>query len=422
MKSPQHYFYLFFIALLLFGCNSSNNTSNLNFAYKYDPEPSIIRPSFKVFHLSENKSNLYFSIHSKDVLYTKIFNDTNYESRLKIRYKLFYQDDIKTILDSATYQMNDTTSEGNFDKQLFGGFTLNALNSQKYFVEIRIRDINRDLNIVEFFNFTKSESISDGHFILLDSSNFPILESQVHVNKKFKVVRSPWVDKDNFKLNHYGTNTFGLAPPPFSEDGINYELPKQTKTDQVILFTDTTTLTVKEKGLYHFISDSTDRGFCFLAVSPNYPKLDNIEQFIAPTRFISTQKEYDKLTSYTNSKEGIDEFWLSITNDFKRAKQVLGTYYGRVESSNRFFTDVQEGWQTDRGLIYLIFGAPSTIFKGYNYEKWIYGEESNMLTISFSFKRIETPTSTNTYILERNPTYKSSWYKAVDNWRQGRVY
>lgn len=45
-----------------------------------------------------------------------------------------------------------------------------------------------------------------------------------------------------------------------------------------------------------------------------------------------------------------------------------------------------------------------------------------MLAISFNFTRIETPVSTNIYILERNPTYKTNWYKAVDNWRQGRVY
>lgn len=412
---------LFAIISLTYGCSRSNSTSKINFAYKYDPEPSIIRPDFKLFHLSDQLSNFYFGINAKEVLYTKVYGDTTYEAHLKIRYKLYLQSDTKTLIDSATYQMRDTTVEGQFGKSLLGGFTIKATNGNDYFIEIRIRDEHRDLNTVEFFNFKKSQAVTNGHFLLLDSNNYPLLNDQIIENNPFKIVRSPWLKNTAFQLNFY-ESPFGMAPPPFSENGINYSLPEPISSEQVILL-DTTFVAAKQKGFYS-ISDvqSPNSFYTFLAVEEEYPIISDVEQLLQPTRFISTQKEYDKLLSSPNPKEGVDEFWLNITKDFNRAKQILGTYYGRVESSNRFFTDVQEGWRTDRGLIYLIYGAPSTIYKGFNYEKWIYGEETNMLAISFNFTRIETPVSTNIYILERNPTYKSSWYKAVDNWRQGRVY
>lgn len=154
----------FAIASLLFGCSRSNSTSKINFAYKYDPEPSIIRPDFKLFHLSDQLSNFYFGINAKEVLYTKVYGDSTYEANLKIRYKLYLQSDAQTLIDSATYQMRDTTVEGMFSKSLLGGFTVKAKNENNYFIEIRIRDENRDLNTVEFFNFKKSQDITNGHF------------------------------------------------------------------------------------------------------------------------------------------------------------------------------------------------------------------------------------------------------------------
>lgn len=423
-KIIRFYQSLFLLALILFvavGCNSSSSTSKINFAYKYDPEPSIIRPDFKAFHLTDKLSNLYFSINSKEVLYTKITGDTSYKADLKIRYKIYNQNDIKTILDSATFDMRDTTTEGNFDKVLVGGFTLNTEINNSFFVEIRIRDVNRDLNVVEFFNFKKTNELNNGHFLLLDSNQLPLLNDQIHENEFFHIVKSPLLVSDNFNLNFYGS-PFGMAPPPFSENGINYSLPEAINSEKLSFFSDTIAVSSKNKGFYTISEISKTSNYSFLSVDKEYPILGDVAQLIPPTRFISTQKEYDKLLASKDAKAGVDEFWLNITKDFNRAKQILGTYYGRVENSNRYFSDVQEGWKTDRGLIYLIYGAPSTIYKGYNYEKWIYGEESNMLAISFSFKRMETPISTNSYILERNNTYKSSWYRAVDNWRQGRVY
>ena len=82
------------------------------------------------------------------------------------------------------------------------------------------------------------------------------------------------------------------------------------------------------------------------------------------------------------------------------------------------FSSYQEGWKTDRGLIYIIYGPPSEVYRKTGEEEWIYGERNNPLSIKFYFYNIENPFTLNDYSLNRQPTYKTSWYIAIENWRR----
>jgi GWxTD domain-containing protein len=386
----------------------------------YDPDPAIIRPNFKIFHLNETESNFYFGIESTEVLYSKLDKDTLSVANLKIRYKLFEQSNLEVILDSTTYHMRDTVGVKDA-KTLYGGFLIPAEANKKYFLEVRIRDVNRDLNTVEFFTFVKYQQVDESNFMLLDSNDLPILNNIVNPNQPIKIVKSPWIANKEYKIEQY-IEPFALPPPPFADKGLAYTLPPTSDFEKVVYLEDTINYTFISNGLYTIRDDSLNQVYAILCLHEGFPKLNKVDYLIEPTRYISTQSEFEKLNIDLDKKAAVDNFWLTISNDFNRAKQILGEYYKRVESANRYFTDVQEGWKTDRGLIYLIYGTPSTIYKGYNYENWVYGEETNMLSITFKFRRLNSPLSKNTYILERSQNFKSAWYRAVDNWRQGRVY
>ena len=53
-------------------------------------------------------------------------------------------------------------------------------------------------------------------------------------------------------------------------------------------------------------------------------------------------------------------------------------YFRRVRYANQYFTVFRDGWRTDRGLIYIIFGPPSEVFRyEYNvdtkpFQTWTY--------------------------------------------------
>ena len=80
-----------------------------------------------------------------------------------------------------------------------------------------------------------------------------------------------------------------------------------------------------------------------------------------------------------------------------------------------------EGWRTDRGLVHIIFGTPTTIYRSARGETWIYGEESNLMSTTFTFVRRSSPFSENDLVLERDPLLKGAWYRNVESWRNGRV-
>ena len=143
---------------------------------------------------------------------------------------------------------------------------------------------------------------------------------------------------------------------------------------------------------------------------------------VEPLRFITSKKEYNSLKESDNTKEALDEFWLDNTVNAERAKELIKHYYSRVEGANRYFSSYTAGWQTDRGMIYLIFGPPNIIYRSSGAESWIYGEENNFMSLNFNFVKVKNPFSENDYMLNRSPVYKSNWYRAVDSWRQGRVY
>ena len=124
----------------------------------------------------------------------------------------------------------------------------------------------------------------------------------------------------------------------------------------------------------------------------------------------------------SEQKTMLDSFLVNLTNNKNRAKEVVKNYFSRVQNANLLFTSYQEGWKTDRGMIYIIFGPPNNVYRSSFSESWIYGEENNFNAINFNFSKVDNPFSENDYSLNRSSIYKGSFYKAVDTWRQGRVF
>jgi hypothetical protein len=97
---------------------------------------------------------------------------------------------------------------------------------------------------------------------------------------------------------------------------------------------------------------------------------------------------------------------------------MIKRYYNRVVDANVFFSSYHEGWKTDRGLIYIVFGPPRIVYYSDEAEEWIYGEEGHSNSIKFRFYRIENPFTDNDFILEKSAGYREKWYEAVNMWRR----
>jgi GWxTD domain-containing protein len=203
-------------------------------------------------------------------------------------------------------------------------------------------------------------------------------------------------------------------PKPFQykEDSI---FILKLSSDGIINFT------ANKKGFYHFQCDSTSHeGFTLFNFSDTFPEVKKAEELVPPLRYITSRFEYDELNNNPNKKVAIEKFWLNSTSNQERARDMIKKYYNRVKEANQYFSSYIEGWKTDRGMMFLIYGSPTITYKTENSETWIYGEENNVNSISYSFIRVNNPFTDNDFTLERSAFYKQSWDMAVDVWRQGR--
>jgi GWxTD domain-containing protein len=175
-------------------------------------------------------------------------------------------------------------------------------------------------------------------------------------------------------------------------------------------------------GFIHIRTDtSAQQGLTLYAMKAAYPSVRNVDDMTAPLRYITSMQEWERITTSPDGRKAIEKFWTDATGDRDRARGAIRAYYSRVETANREFTSFAEGWRTDRGLVYIIFGPPSTVRRTDRGEVWTYGEDSTE-SMSFNFRKREAPYTDNDYELDRDPMFKGAWYRNVESWRNGRVH
>lgn len=430
MKNPtdklkNKYLIILSFLALIYACSSTKNTgSNNNVAGIYMPGLNLINPKYRVFHKNDTLTELHFRLNSSNILYTKKRNDSTYSANILIHYELVDRE-TESLLDSASINFTDFGNNKK-KKYLYGNINLKTKAPNIYDLLITVNDISRDHFIRNRVVINRSDLYSVQNYLLLDSSKNVVFENYFTKGKKIYLAKNEMNAAKTILLKKYGTD-LPIAKPPFSVPEDREEEPivfKPTNTE-TLDFDSSNTLTylVGDEGLYHFqYSESIKKGPTFFNFQEHFPEIKTPENMIGPMRYISTKKEYEQLTEAENKKLAVDKFWINIASSSERAKTMIREYYTRVESANNYFTSYLEGWKTDRGIIYIIFGSPNVVYKNKDYENWIYGEENNMMSISFVFHKMNNPVTGNDYKLSRSPVFKNTWFRAVDSWRSGRIY
>jgi len=172
-----------------------------------------------------------------------------------------------------------------------------------------------------------------------------------------------------------------------------------------------------KQGLYLFQNDTTAaEGFSVYVTAKEFPKFGNIEALSQPIVYLTTPDEFAVLKAAGNDKSKFDKLILGITGDKTRAKNFMRSYYRRVAAANLLFTSYKPGWQTDQGLVYIIFGLPDDIHITSAGEVWNY----SALKTKFIFAKSGSVYSPDYMALVRSPQLKDAWLNAADLWRKSR--
>lgn len=164
----------------------------------------------------------------------------------------------------------------------------------------------------------------------------------------------------------------------------------------------------------------------FVVREPGFPSVDRLSVMVDALEYIATEEELTAIRGAEGEgqmKASFDAFWGATIAERARAGQTIAQYYERVEEANRLFSGVKDGWKTDRGMIYIIRGAPMMVETSMDREIWYYSYREPTDGEIYVFDNTSIPgldRRLRTYTLRRHVLHAAEWRRAVDQWRRGR--
>ena len=247
----------------------------------------------------------------------------------------------------------------------------------------------------------------------LVQDNNPNVKNYARVNTSLSILG--FEPEKPLIISHY-SEAFPPAAPPFST--AQARVSPLLKPDTLFTTSPDTLLSFSRKGLYLAQQDTTSATGVAFRIEDDYPKLGMLQSLVGPMVYICSKQEYSRLVAAGDNKAQFDKVILSITGNSDRAKIFMRSYFRRVELANIYFSSYKEGWKTDRGMIYIIYGLPQSVYLFGNREVWEY--KNTNFTGKFTFARAATVFDPENFVLLRDKSYEAKWYEIIDLWRKAR--
>ena len=289
--------------------------------------------------------------------------------------------------------------------RLTGAITIAAADAPKI---LAARVVNRSTKRAYFFYTHLEPNFPVNNYLI--SSGEPVVTAYVSTGQQASLAESgSWI------VSYYNDN-FPAAAPAFSEG--QAKVSRGMVADSVYNVPDASPFTFFARGLYLVQKDTLAADGFAIRAENDYPRYSLVQNLAAPLIYICTKQEYDRLEQAKGDKKAFDRTVLSMTGDTERAKKLIRNYFRRVELANQYFTSFKEGWKTDRGMIYVVFGLPDEVYKFSDREVWTYDNEA--FDITFDFIKASTIFDPDNYVLLRERKYQNTWYEVIDLWRNAR--
>ncbi len=416
-------FLILLLPFLLSECGSrSRAVKSVNMAYLYQQDISGFRPNYHLYRPADDKLQVFFVFQASDLLFSRKEDSKELQASVRFTYRLLASVDDRFALDTGSVYYNDIYSP---NQNVFGSFNVDLSrlpeHADRPVLVITSVDVNRNFSVVSFEKIQNLNRSQQQNWMLYKDgkralATFIPVGSSVLAKHRDRSV-DLWVD-------YFDSERFNIAMPPFSV--------KET-FDRSTIIPDSTfrisagdSINLSSVGMYHIkLEETSAYGLSVFSVEGYYPLVTRRNELVGPMRYITTRREYAQLVVSQDPaeiKKAVDRFWLERGKTVDRGQYLIAAFYGRIEQSNQLFSSYKEGWKTDRGLIYTIFGPPNIVTNTVSGERWVYGEENAYLRYVFNFQYKDNPFSDNDYELIRDENYRYGWGLAIEAWRLGKVY
>jgi GWxTD domain-containing protein len=430
----KSYSFIFSAILSVFVLNSCSTTQQAadskDLSYLYNPTKNSINPRYNVYNKSDEQSVLSIKFFANDLFFSEANPQGVPTAQMLFNIKLYNTGQGKQLADTVVYNIS-IVKEKNRPEYVFE-VPLKVEKGNEYTAEIRILDRLRlfvvqafiPFNTLSYNNRYNFKVVS--HFSKNELFN-PVLKVDEYINLLYSRGHI-----DSLFITYY--KPFMEVPDPPSmilpEKTLDYDPEKIV----ALPYSDTLPMMFPRDGIYHCtVGRDIKEGYTFFNLGPTYPAMRSPDVMIEPLSYLASQDEMDSLRHTVKQKLALDEFWIKMGGNVDKARELIRIYYTRVLYTNFYFNSYKEGWRSERGMIYIIYGPPDKVYKTPDGENWGYRKPVIKSSwggrysvkeeyLFFNFKKEENLYSDNDYYLARNETLVTYWDKAVASWRKGVVF
>ncbi|MCE7993496.1 MAG: GWxTD domain-containing protein [Roseivirga sp.] len=398
------------IAILMLGTVATSAQSRMSSAetsYLYDMDHE-----FLIDHRIATEGNSY-KVYLRFRLNSGMVKISDYDIGYDLRNS--YIDE--KLLNSGA-KLDTSHIVGNGFREFFYAFEFEKEEDQNLLV-IQIDNIAKNRRYLKDIALsTKSSAISQPFLIFDAETDLPVFDPYVSTDARIKI-KNVVGSSSSFSMTGRENNA-PIAIPPFDDATVN-ELA-EIRLDTVYGVKADEEFQFSNPGFYEVTDNDDPTSVMGLLVTDSYfPYYSQYADMIMPLIYISTNQEFNVLLAADDQKSKFESFVLNtISSNTNIAQEFIKYYYRRLRKSAQLFSTSAEGWKTDRGMVYQVYGDPAQVFRNENTELWVYSLENGGRT-RFIFDILPGPAGTTQYKLIRGKKYREGWMNAVTRWRSGRI-
>ena len=425
---------IYTVILLLILLNSCSTPKpafdSKDLSYIYNPTKNSINPRYNVYNQAEDVSILSVKLFAVDLFFSEANPQGVPTAQMMINIKLYNVSQGRNLTDTIAYNISIVKEKGR--PEYVYDIPLKVEKGNDYTAEVRIMDRLRLIVIQAFIPFNTMSDYNRYNFRVVshfDKNELfnPVLKMDEYINLLYSKSHI-----DSLFIHYYKPFTEVPDPPSMMlpEKVLDYSPEKII----ALHYSDTMPIMFPREGIYHCTTArDIKEGYTFMNFGATYPTMKAPEVMMDPLAYLATPDELDSLKVAVKPKLALDNFWIKIGGNVDKARELIRIYYTRVLYTNFYFTSYKEGWRTERGMIYIIYGPPDKVYKTIDGENWGYKKPVIKSSwggrysvkeefLFFNFKKRENEYSDNDYYLARNETLVTFWDKAVMSWRKGIVF
>ncbi|MDR2886397.1 MAG: GWxTD domain-containing protein [Bacteroidales bacterium] len=401
-------------------------------SHMYNPTRAVLTPSYAVNTFSDESATLSVRFFANDLLFSEA-NQTGVPTAvLAIGIKIYkIIQDTRILADTMTYDLRIVKDTLKMEYAYDIPFKTEG-NSQ-YVAEIKTLDRLRSAMSQTFVPFNTLSPFNSYNFLTRNYFTGARLFSHTLRLDEYINLYYARGHFDSLYISYF--RPFEQIPDPPSMLLPQKQVDYEPERIAALAYSDTMPIMLPREGIYLCSVDRKIKdGYTLFNFGESYPTMATPEDMIDPLLYIATRDEVGRMKENPKPKIAIDDFWLKCAaGNIERARELIRIYYNRVVYSNIYFTSFTEGWRTERGMIYIMYGPPDKVYKSPEGDMWGYRKQVVKSSwggrysvaddyVFFTFKQRNSIFSDNDYFLSRSETQITSWDQAVSDWRKGVVF